>query len=343
VRLTTLKRVKLDFVPGLKVDFVDRDRAIKQVYELSEKSTRTPLVVYGPEGCGKTSWLLQAIEVFKELNYNVIYFNPVRREFEVEVGIEGIRHRVLERLRQVSTEFEFARLVWLVIDIANEVLKHGRRRLAVIVDDVFQFIGSREAALFVKGLLELIEYPVGGYERIVAIVATSEGLSRREIGRHRWGDLTPMWNMSGEGFEELYNKLPSPKPSFEDVWRLCGGNPYMLSILYREGWKVDTIILRLIVSKDITPTFISRWRKWLELAVEDPDNLWDPNTPEELVNELITRNIILYFLHEREEDLWIDKPPPQKDLEIGVGRYVAWQTPIHREAVRKALTQYTSS
>jgi len=42
-------------------------------------------------------------------------------------------------------------------------------------------------------------------------------------------------------------------------------------------------------------------------------------------------------LYPRNKDLWIDDPPPEKDLDIGVGRYVAWQTPLHREAVRKAL------
>lgn len=35
----------------LEVEFVDRDKAVKYVYELNEKSTRLSLV-YGPEGCG---------------------------------------------------------------------------------------------------------------------------------------------------------------------------------------------------------------------------------------------------------------------------------------------------
>ena len=30
----------------------------------------------------------------------------------------------------------------------------------------------------------LTEYPLEGYERVVAIVTTSEGVSRAEIGRH---------------------------------------------------------------------------------------------------------------------------------------------------------------
>jgi hypothetical protein len=43
-------------------------------------------------------------------------------------------------------------------------------------------------------------------------------LSRREIGRHRWASLMPMWNMSREGFEELYRQIPEPKPDVEEAW-----------------------------------------------------------------------------------------------------------------------------
>jgi hypothetical protein len=42
-----------------------------------------------------------------------------------------------------------------------------------------------------------------------------------------------MWNMSRKGFEELYEKVPGPKPDFEEVWRLTGGNPEMLAKLYQ--------------------------------------------------------------------------------------------------------------
>jgi hypothetical protein len=38
--------------------------------------------------------------------------------------------------------------------------------------------------------------------------------------------------MPRKGFEELYEKIPSPKPEFEDIWRLTGGNPRMFAQLY---------------------------------------------------------------------------------------------------------------
>jgi predicted AAA+ superfamily ATPase len=54
-RVLGLRRVRLRFVPDLEVEFVDRVRGIKQVYEFAEKGTRYPIVVYGPEGYGKTA------------------------------------------------------------------------------------------------------------------------------------------------------------------------------------------------------------------------------------------------------------------------------------------------
>jgi hypothetical protein len=51
----------------------------------------------------------------------------------------------------------------------------------------------------------------------------------------------------------------------------------------------------------------------------------------------VERNFILYNIYERQQIFWVDAPPPETDPELGIGRNVAWQTPIHREAVRRAL------
>ena len=91
-----VRRVRLPFAPGLEVEFTDRVRAVEQVRELAERGTWYPLVVFGPEGCGKTAWLLQAVEVFKELGFSVIYFNPLRRDF-VARSVLGVSRRGLGR------------------------------------------------------------------------------------------------------------------------------------------------------------------------------------------------------------------------------------------------------
>jgi len=49
--------------------------------------------------------------------------------------------------------------------------------VALLVDEVFQSIGIERAKIYTKMLLNLIEHPPGDYEKIVAVVTTSEGVS----------------------------------------------------------------------------------------------------------------------------------------------------------------------
>ena len=339
--MPVVKRVKLSFAPGLEVEFVDRDRAIQQVIEWSERSTRFPIVVYGPEGCGKSAWLRQTAEVLSEGGYEVFYIHPLDRLVYAEVSIPSIKEAFLEFSQKALAEDALSRIVWALFDFVRGLLKVRKARVAIIADDVFQVIGLRYAAAYVKGLLNMIEYPQYSYERIVIIVATSEGVSRAEIGRHRWADLMPMWNMSKEGFEQLYRQIPEPKPSFEEVWRLTGGNPGMLAKLYQMKWSVDEAIKSIIASKRLVAfihTLSAEERKWLLEAVENPDTLLAKEKLP-LINKLIELNLIIDSITYRDLELWIDQPPPQKDLELGISKHIAWQTPLHREAVRKALKE----
>ena len=94
-----------------------------------------------------------------------------------------------------------------------------------------------------------------------------------------------------------------------------------------------------IRDKGLTPSFIAKWKDWFERAVEDPKVLWSSDAPEELIKQLIEKNLIIYNMHHREQQFWVDQPPPERDQELGVGRYIARQTPLHREAVRQALRE----
>jgi hypothetical protein len=67
----------------------------------------------------------------RELNYDVIYIDVLHEE-----------------------------LTDLVVVLAGELLKKWRRkRIALLVDEVFQAIGVGKAEIYVKTLLNLIEYP----------------------------------------------------------------------------------------------------------------------------------------------------------------------------------------
>jgi len=331
-----VKRVKLSFASDVEVEFCDRGRALQQVEELARRGTRFPIVVFGPEGCGKTAWLKQAAELLGEHGYEVVYVDPLRRDFVVRTDVKELVERFAEAASEAIGVAQL-KLATLAIDAVKWLVSRWRRgKVAILVDDAFQAIGLEKSAMYVKSLLSLVEYPPEGYERIVAIVATSEGFSRWEIGRHLWANIMPMWNMSRKGFEELYEKIPAPKPDFEEAWRLTGGNPRMLSQLYEAEWDVERVVEGLIKAKGLKD-MVKKWRDCLEKVVEDPDNLFQEGFPKELKDELIARNLIIYDMYSREAKFWIDEPPPERDAELGIGRDVAWQSPLHREAIKRAL------
>ena len=341
------RRVRLKFTPDLEVEFVDRDRALRQVEEFAKRGTYPVYVIYGPEGCGKTALFKQAIEILKAYDYSVVYVSPLEElenRFTVTEDLKDIVKEILKTIVELTHGRSVAKLVDLAICVVSRALKHGRKRVAILADDIFQAVDLDKAELYVKTFLNLIEHPSADYDRIVILVGSSEGVSRTRVGRHSWAELWSIWNMSREGLRELYSKLPGDKPPFDDVWRWTGGNPRYLGRLYIAGWNVDKIVHDIIEERDLL-RFVKKLgpeqRKILEEAVEDPDILFQKLGESENVNTLIDKlvelNLVMCIMPERDEYLWIDVPPPEKDPEIGIGRYVAWQTPMHREAIRKAL------
>lgn len=145
--------------------------------------------------------------------------------------------------------------------------------------------------------------------------------------------------MPKEGFKQLYEQIPDPKPPFEEAWRLTGGNPDVLRRLYQAKWSVNDVVKGLIASKrldTLTPSLSAEEREWLAEAVEDPDTLLARERIP-LMEKLVELNLVVDSITYRDPLLWVDEPPPERNLELGIGRHIAWQTPIHREAVKKAL------
>ena len=340
-----MKRIKL-FFAGLEVEFTDRDKALGQIEELARKGTRFPLVIYGPEGCGKTALFMQTKKILEEYNYNVIYTNPMTEKPEEILQYSSSIKDIVKEVFNLFPE-PYSRIVDVAITIASQVMKRFRKsKIAILMDDIFQAVGLDKAEVYVKTLLNLIEYPPGDYENIVILVSSSEGITRERVGRHNWADMKILWNMNKNGFRELYSKLPNNKPSFENIWNLTGGNPRYLERLYEVNWNLDLVlnwVIRTRKLRSFIKSLNDREIDILKEILEDPDKLFERlREPEAqtLEKKLIELNMIIE-VWDRDEWSWIDTPPPERDPELGIGRYYAWQTPLHREAVRRVLEQLT--
>jgi hypothetical protein len=86
-----VRRIKPEFVSSVKTEFTDRDRALAQIAEWAEKGTRCPVVVFGPEGCGKTAFLRQAAFAMRELGCDFFYLHLLDRVFSAEVDDPTLR------------------------------------------------------------------------------------------------------------------------------------------------------------------------------------------------------------------------------------------------------------
>ncbi len=335
------ERVKLKFVRGLEVEFADRDRALRQVEEFAERGTRFPVIIYGPEGCGKTALLKQAKTILEYYGYDVIYVSPLAEDLrEALQYTPSIEDLIKEALRLVPEPY--SSLASVALKAASLIMRKFKRKIAILLDDLFQAVGLDKAERYTKVLLNLIEYPPGDYENIVILVSSSEGVTQEKIGRHRWAGMYTMWNICKEGFRQLYNKLLGEKPEFEQVWKLTGGNPWILAALAERAWNVDLVINELIRARGIDRMILELNVNEVEIlreALDDPDIIarrLKEEVTRNLERKLIEHNLIM-FIGLRDEHLWIDIPPPERDPELGIGRFYAWQTPLHREAVRKLL------
>jgi len=96
VRRATVKFANLD------IEFTDRDRAIGQVAEWGGEGTLRPVVIFGPEGCGKTAFLRQAATMLRDLGYDAIYVDVARMDFVAHTDVADVAKRLIDAAAETS-------------------------------------------------------------------------------------------------------------------------------------------------------------------------------------------------------------------------------------------------
>jgi len=97
-----VRRITLNLLPGLEVEFVDRDRALAQVVEWAERGTRFPVVIFGPEGCGKSAFLRQASVMLRDLGYDAIYVDAAHLHFTAHTDVADVVRRLIDATAETS-------------------------------------------------------------------------------------------------------------------------------------------------------------------------------------------------------------------------------------------------
>jgi predicted AAA+ superfamily ATPase len=118
--LKDVKRIAVEIAPGVETEFVDRDRALAQVVEWAERGTRFPVVIFGPEGCGKTAFLRQASVMLRDLGYDVFYLHPLDKVFAAEVDDVDVKTLFAELVRKTLEDEKWGRLALAVFDLARD-------------------------------------------------------------------------------------------------------------------------------------------------------------------------------------------------------------------------------
>ena len=115
-----------------------------------KKSTRFPIVIFGPEGCGKAAFLKQAAEVLREFGYDVVYVDVSHADFTAHTDVAEVARRLAEAASEVSGVAE-VKLAYLAIEAVKELIRRGKKRVAVLADEAFQAVGIEKATHTQRG------------------------------------------------------------------------------------------------------------------------------------------------------------------------------------------------
>ncbi|RLE56585.1 MAG: hypothetical protein DRJ40_05490 [Thermoprotei archaeon] len=326
--------------------FVDRERELETLRELASYGSPLPIYLYGPEGCGKTRLLREFI---KRVHGVTIYIDALeRRDPETAIVLNPVIEEVRKFVREVALQaigplgtYLADRITLIVEKIAEKVSIEGRS-LIVIVDDITRAIGLDRVEWYVKWLYELIGKLHRRYspKSILIVATTSEGKSLDLVMRHTYTVVKLIWNLPREPFYELVQELKPPNLNLrEELWRVTGGNPRaLIEIAHVHRWDIGSWLntLERRLTKVLTTIRSRNLENELMKAIEDPDTVHTEATPrtEQLQQILTEENLLIYkyvtTLHNTEVP---------SDLELGIGKYYAWQIPAYRDILKKLLIQ----
>jgi len=320
------------FIEGVGwINFVNREIEIEQLIELSKRGYAFPLAIYGPEGCGKTTLLRYFTNLVKrEEDYVTIYIDALELH-DISRAIIASHNEiwnVISSLISFPIGERLAKCITLILRRIHKILSLKNKNVILILDDVYKSIGIENVDKYTKTLYEWIGHLHEEFDvnRVLFIITTSEGISKRILSRHTYVHIYMTWNLPREGFEKLVKETKAPV-DHNELWRLTGGNPRALIEIAQFNWNIDKWI-NYLTERRVLPTIHGIEKVRLESIVKDPDSDWGT------AMKLEERGLMIELSHTLVLGL-----PLKKNIELGIGKRWAWQIPAYREAVKRLLLE----
>ncbi len=317
--------------PFKNICFANRGEEVSKLLGFLERGTGVPLLVYGPEGCGKTTLLRYIVWRASRLGGVAVYINALGGDsleeslYPLTTVFKRIAGQVIGHLAPAGRV-----LAEKIVHFASRVIEElevKERKVFIVVDDVYQALGLERAEEYAKRLYELQHrlYSAGASSTVI-VMATSEGVSRRLLSRHTYTLPLMVWNMDYNGFQDLLAQVDPPL-GYDTLWRLSGGNPRALSQLATLEWDYR-LWVRMVAEERIKPLVPRVGLERLEKLVEDPDS--DPEAAAILEDYNVMMRLSRFSSLSK---------PPKPDPEQGIGVEWAWQVPVLRLAAKHVAGQ----
>ncbi len=324
--------------PNKNICFSNRDYEVEAITSILDKYNAFPLIIYGPEGCGKTTLFKYLVYRVSKLGYLSIYIDALAHGVERIVYPSNIASLFKKVLGEVlDSSLTGSSISYKVIDLVKTLLdtiKARKKGLFLVVDDVYKAIGLDNVDRYTKMVYEWISWslPRLGVRKALVVILTSEGVSKRILSKHTYLVIDMLWNIGYNGFIELVKQL-DPPIDYNALWKLVGGNPRMLYLLAQLEWSIDKLYAQVYSRvREQLPT-IKEELSSIGYGISDLGEVIDnPDSNSEIARILEKYNYMIR--------LWSGGyilKSVKSDQELGIGFEWAWQTPLYRDVFKKLL------
>jgi energy-coupling factor transporter ATP-binding protein EcfA2 len=343
--------------------FVDRDNEIRKILKSSEYLFLGGriTVLYGPKGCGKSTLFEAVSHAVKDSDFEAILIARVIATMSGSMW-EGVKRFAKDMVKNVSLSLGLTSLTLspeisvlgaatsIAMAVGDAIMKEEidkNKKVFIVADEVRadspEHLSSFKQWLegFANKLREINRGIVEKGGRGIAVIALTSDALVSELryvvdGKVDWA---LMWNLPRNAFEEhilqvgLHHRVArelgiSSEEAKEILWRLSGGNPRALELIWENGikkWLEGEVINGIQkIAQDLPK---KQRRKALEEISASLDKVDDIGWAEPSIwKAMLRRNIIIYVaaagkISEMPREQWI-------------GREYAYQIPTYYHALK---------